>query len=58
MIAGTGLWHINKPVYPGIQRAVAKELQIYMTVQTLWGFVHMFVYDTSCDLTSMGIVPW
>jgi glutamyl-tRNA(Gln) amidotransferase subunit D len=28
-----------------------------MTVQTLWGFVHMFVYDTGRDLMSMGIVP-
>ena len=28
-----------------------------MTVQTLWGFVHMFVYDTGRDLMSFGIVP-
>ncbi|MGI6376175.1 MAG: hypothetical protein ACOX3S_09215 [Anaerolineae bacterium] len=40
-----------------IKRAVAKGVQIYMTVQTLWGFVHMFVYDTGRDLMSMGIVP-
>ncbi len=57
VIAGTGLGHVNKPVYPAIQRAVAKGVQIFMTVQTLWGFVHMFVYDTGRDLMSMGIVP-
>jgi len=57
VIAGTGLGHINKPVYPAIQRAVTQGVQIYMTVQTLWGFVHMFVYDTGRDLMSMGIVP-
>jgi glutamyl-tRNA(Gln) amidotransferase subunit D len=57
VIAGTGLGHVNKPVYPAIKRAVAKGVQIYMTVQTLWGFVHMFVYDTGRDLMSMGIVP-
>ncbi len=57
VIAGTGLGHINKPVYPAIKRAVAKGVHIYMTVQTLWGFVHMFVYDTGRDLMSMGIVP-
>jgi len=57
VIAGTGLGHVNKPVYPAIQHAVAKGVQIYMTVQTLWGFVHMFVYDTGRDLMSMGIVP-
>ena len=28
-----------------------------MTVQTLWGFVHMFVYDTGRDLMSKGIIP-
>lgn len=57
VIAGTGLGHINKPVYPAIKRAVEKGVHIYMTVQTLWGFVHMFVYDTGRDLMSMGIIP-
>jgi glutamyl-tRNA(Gln) amidotransferase subunit D len=57
VIAGTGLGHVNKPLYPAIRRAIAKGIHIYMTVQTLWGFVHMFVYDTGRDLMSMGIVP-
>jgi len=57
VIAGTGLGHINKPVYPAIKRAVEKGVHIYMTVQTLWGYVHMFVYDTGRDLMSMGIIP-
>jgi len=57
VIAGTGLGHINKPLYPAIKRAVAKGVQIFMTVQTLWGFVHMFVYDTGRDLMSMGVIP-
>jgi glutamyl-tRNA(Gln) amidotransferase subunit D len=57
VIAGTGLGHINKPVYPAIERAVAKGVVIYMTVQTLWGYVHMFVYDTGRDLMAKGIIP-
>jgi glutamyl-tRNA(Gln) amidotransferase subunit D len=57
VIAGTGLGHINKPLYPAIKRAVEKGVHIFMTVQTLWGFVHMFVYDTGRDLMSMGITP-
>ena len=57
VIAGTGLGHINKSVYPAIQRASEKGIAIYMTVQTLWGYVHMFVYDTGRDLMAMGIVP-
>ncbi len=57
VIAGTGLGHVNKPLYPAIQRATRKGIAIYMTVQTLWGYVHMFVYDTGRDLMSLGIVP-
>ena len=57
VIAGTGLGHVNKPVYPAIERATAAGVAIYMTVQTLWGYVHMFVYDTGRDLMSKGIIP-
>jgi glutamyl-tRNA(Gln) amidotransferase subunit D len=57
IIAGTGLGHINKPVYPAIERAAKKGVHIYMTVQTLWGYVHMFVYDTGRDLMAKGIIP-
>ncbi|MBD3403355.1 Glu-tRNA(Gln) amidotransferase subunit GatD [candidate division GN15 bacterium] len=57
VIAGTGLGHVNKPVYPAIERATQKGVAIYMTVQTLWGFVHMFVYDTGRDLMAKGIIP-
>jgi glutamyl-tRNA(Gln) amidotransferase subunit D len=28
-----------------------------MTVQTLWGYVHMFVYDTGRDLMDIGVIP-
>ncbi len=57
VIAGTGLGHVNKAVYPAIERACRKGVAIYMTVQTLWGYVHMFVYDTGRDLMGLGIIP-
>ena len=57
IIIGTGLGHVNKPLYPAIERAVKKGVAIYMTVQTLWGYVHMFVYDTGRDLMAKGVVP-
>ena len=57
VIAGTGLGHVNKPIYPAIERAAKKGVHIYMTVQTLWGYVHMFVYDTGRDLMAKGIIP-
>ena len=57
VIAGTGLGHINKPLYPAIERCAKEGVAVYMTVQTLWGYVHMFVYDTGRDLMSKGIIP-
>ncbi|PLX13524.1 MAG: Glu-tRNA(Gln) amidotransferase GatDE subunit D [Marinilabiliales bacterium] len=57
VIVGTGLGHVNKELYPAIKRAAAKGVHMYMTLQTIWGYVHMFVYDTGRDLMAMGIVP-
>ena len=28
-----------------------------MTLQTIWGYVHMFVYDTGRDMMAKGIIP-
>ena len=57
IIIGTGLGHVNKELYPAIQRATDKGVAIYMTLQTLWGYVHMFVYETGRELMSMGVIP-
>ncbi len=57
VIAGTGLGHVNKPLYPALKRAVDKGMHIYMTVETLWGYVQMFVYDTGRDIMALGVVP-
>ncbi len=57
IIVGTGLGHVNKELYPAIERAAKKGVVMYMTLQTLWGFVHMFVYDTGRDMMAKGIIP-
>ena len=57
VIAGTGLGHVNKPLYEPLRKAIQKGVAVYMTVQTLWGYVHMFVYDTGRDLVHLGVVP-
>jgi len=57
VIAGTGLGHVNKPVYPALKRAQQKGVAIYMTVQTLWGYVQMYVYDTGRDIMELGVIP-
>ena len=57
IIVGTGLGHVNKELYPAIERAHKKGVSMYMTLQTIWGYVHMFVYDTGRDMMAKGIVP-
>ena len=57
VIAGTGLGHVNKPLYPALKRAVQQGVHVVMTVQTLWGYTQMYVYDTGRDLLDLGVVP-
>jgi glutamyl-tRNA(Gln) amidotransferase subunit D len=57
VIAGTGLGHVNKPLYPALKRCREKGIAVYMTVQTLWGYVQMYVYDTGRDMMELGVVP-
>lgn len=57
VIAGTGLGHVNKAVYPALARARDAGVQVYMTLQTLWGFVQMHVYETGREILELGVVP-
>lgn len=57
VFVGTGLGHVNRHLYPAIERAQKKGIHMYMTLQTLWGYVHMFVYDTGRDMMARGIIP-
>jgi len=57
IIAGTGLGHVNKPLYPSLKRACDKGISVYMTVQTLWGYVQMYVYETGREIMQLGVIP-
>jgi glutamyl-tRNA(Gln) amidotransferase subunit D len=57
VIAGTGLGHVNKPLYPALRQAIESGMTVVMTVQTLWGYAQMYVYDTGRDLLELGIIP-
>ncbi len=57
VIAGTGLGHVNKPLYPALARARDAGVHVYMTVQTLWGYVQMYVYETGREIMGLGVVP-
>ncbi len=57
VLAGTGLGHVNRLVYPALERASAAGVHLYMTLQTLWGFVQMHVYETGREILELGVVP-
>ena len=57
VIAGTGLGHVNRLVYPALKRAAEAGVQVYMTLQTLWGFVQMHVYETGREILELGVIP-
>ena len=57
ILAGTGLGHVNRKVYPALERAKKEGVQVYMTLQTLWGFVQMQVYETGREILELGVIP-
>ena len=57
VIAGTGLGHVNRKIYPALERARDAGVQVYMTLQTLWGFVQMHVYETGREILQLGVIP-
>jgi glutamyl-tRNA(Gln) amidotransferase subunit D len=57
IIAGTGLGHVNRLIYPALERASAAGVHLYMTLQTLWGYVQMHVYETGREILELGVVP-
>ncbi len=57
VIGGTGLGHVNRPMYEALEYAQSKGVHVYMTVQTLWGYVQMYVYETGREMLDLGVVP-
>ncbi|NVM27474.1 MAG: Glu-tRNA(Gln) amidotransferase subunit GatD [Candidatus Helarchaeota archaeon] len=57
VIAGTGLGHISGNLLDPIKRAVEEKIAVVMTVQTLWGFAGMQVYERGREELAIGIIP-
>jgi len=57
VIAGTGLGHVNRKIYPALDRACRAGVLVFMAVQTLWGFVQMYVYETGREILELGVTP-
>jgi glutamyl-tRNA(Gln) amidotransferase subunit D len=48
---------VNKPLYEPLRQACEAGIHVFMTVQTLWGYTQMYVYDTGRLLMQRGVVP-
>ncbi len=57
IIVGTGLGHVNRELYPALKRAQKEGVSVFMTLQTIWGYVNMYVYETVRDMMALGVIP-
>ena len=56
VLAGTGLGHISSNLLDPLKRAIAEGIAVVMTVQTLWGFTGMQVYQRGREELAIGII--
>ncbi len=42
---------------PRLRKAREAGVCVFMTLQTLWGFVQMHVYETGREILELGVVP-
>ncbi|MHA1584096.1 MAG: Glu-tRNA(Gln) amidotransferase subunit GatD [Promethearchaeota archaeon] len=57
VIAGTGLGHVSHNLYKPLQRAKDMNIPVVMSVQTIWGYTGMDVYETGRRLQDLGVIP-
>ncbi len=68
VIEGTGLGHtpghapnkiaeIHKKFFPAIKKLTDSGCVVVMTTNTIFGRVHMHVYDKGTDLMKLGVIP-
>ncbi len=57
VLAGTGLGHFPHDTFDSIKRAVDEGIYTVMTLQTLWGYTGMDVYETGREIQDLGVIP-
>jgi glutamyl-tRNA(Gln) amidotransferase subunit D len=57
VFAGTGLGHLPHDTFKSLERAKEQGVHMVMTLQTLWGFTGMDVYETGRELQALNIIP-
>jgi len=56
VIIGTGLGHVGTSMYPALERAQDEDIPICITVQPLFGYTHLRVYETGRDMLARGVI--
>ncbi|MFX0103240.1 MAG: Glu-tRNA(Gln) amidotransferase subunit GatD [Candidatus Hodarchaeota archaeon] len=56
VLAGTGLGHAPHATFSTLKKLIDGGMSVVMTVQTLWGFTGMDVYETGREQLAMGII--
>jgi glutamyl-tRNA(Gln) amidotransferase subunit D len=57
VFAGTGLGHIPHRTFKSVERAKEANIHMIMTLQTIWGYTGMDVYETGREEQALGIIP-
>ena len=57
ILEGTGLGHVGRALYGGLERAARRGIFLGMTSQCIGGRVRMTVYESGRDLMKLGVVP-
>jgi len=56
VIVGTGLGHVGRPMYSALERAQEEEIPVVITVQPLYGFTNLRVYETGRHMLARGVI--
>ncbi len=56
VIIGTGLGHVGRPVYSALERAQEEDIPVVITVQPLFGFTNLRVYETGRHMLARGVI--
>ncbi len=57
ILAGTGLGHFPIDTFDSLKRAVDEGIPVVMTVQTIWGYTGMDVYEPGRKMQAIGVIP-
>ena len=57
VIAGTGMGHVSSIVVDVLKELIKSGTYVFMTTQTLWGYVNLYAYQSGRRLLDAGIIP-